>query len=299
MTAVITVNYEDDVMDLMHDYHLPEIASTPEQIANHWTKLGEEFQSFQNYGAAMECYDNATRLISNIDVISSLLSSRAYAYIKLHEYALALRDATAAHRLNRDNYKAPYRILACLKHLVDESTDFSVMEAAELLRRQSINIYSSQFTQPYQALGELVPNVASSAYSNTLMSKWLQQHEFVETLRYTQNRMDPVDDWNEFKNLGNRSCLNGQYKQAIEQYNTALQSMNSSSTTIKGSLIDLFIKRAEAALYYEAYDEALQDATTAIILNNQYVKGWGFRILSLRGIEKNLDYYESPYYIKI
>ena len=45
----------------------------------------------------MEYYDNATKLILNIDVASSLLSSRACACIKLHKYALALRDTSTAH----------------------------------------------------------------------------------------------------------------------------------------------------------------------------------------------------------
>merc|ERR1719203_1562202 len=93
--------------------------------------------------------------------------------------------------------------------------------------------------------------------------------------------------------------MNGQYKIAIEQYSEALQHINLNTNNDhhhdnNSLIIDLLTKRAEVALHHEAYDEALQDATAAIIINNQFVKGWAFRILALKGIEKKLT--NSNYY---
>lgn len=324
MPPIIRVqsNREDDIMDILVPHHLPDFTKEREKNNSkrvlHWQLLGDEFMMIQNYAAAMESYEKALTSTNNshFEAVSSLFSSRAYAYIKLNLYALALRDATAAHRINPNNYKAPYRILVSLMRLIllndNSDYDHDVMQAAEQLRLQSIHMFPSQYTQPYIALGQLhhLPQHATTSFNykhNILISHWLQKYYFVETLRYPINYSSSTSSslltWNECKNLGNRSCVKGQFNVAIEQYTTALDLINDSSTNTNTttntntntnnintncSIINLLTKRTEAALRIEAYEYALQDSTTAIIINNLFVKPWGFRTLAIKGIQNML-----------
>lgn len=243
--------------------------------AEAWQLEGNQLFRASMTAAAYECWTRALCFAAASSPVSTLLTNRAAALLRLETPAEAARDCFVALTIDPLQVKAAGR-------LVDALSDLGHNEVART--------YAHGFAERWPELKSyLTPHLSGAAPSDwsedAAKTLWWEKDIKVSTVLFNQPKQEVKQkdaDWEKLKNSGNDLFRSGSFNDAAKVYSSALVCVDGVDVLVK-----LLCNRAAAAIKDENYYSALTNATASLVLDPSNVKSWYRRASALSELGMN------------
>ncbi len=235
---------------------------------------GNAHMQKKEYEAALECYTQALRMCPTGPHSHVYFSNRAAALLSMKMFEEAIVDSERALSLAPTYGKAHARLGLAHFLLGDYRR---AMEAYTVALKyepnnKSSKAYLEKAAKKLAAMSDL--EVPDTGTSYSVISEWEKsngrQTASERSMKPSPDKSGSGDEAAEkYKTLGNTQMANRDYRSAFESYTTAVElSPDGPQSHV------YFSNRAAALCYLECYEDAIEDAQTAIRLNPRYGKAY-------------------------